>query len=808
MGIVIVEEIRFALRALARQPGATLVIAATLALGVGVNSAVFSVVNGVLLRALPYDRPERIVALWRTSPAAQDDPHSAGDFLELKRDARAFERLAGYRETAFDLLPAVGGEPQRVPGAEVTPAFFDVFGLPAALGRAPREDDDAPGSRLVVLSDGAWRRLFAADPGVVGRTLRFDDVSLTVAGVMPPRFRWPPSAEVWRLADLPVPSSPLPRQDDTLLANHGLRYFEVLGRLREGVTPAAAQAELDALAQRLAEAHPDNDAGRGLRLVSFEERLLGGVGRSLTLLLGVVGLVLLVAAANVANLLLSQGPGRARELAVRASLGASPARLLRQLLVESLLLGLVGGVAALAATWLSLPLVVRLLPADLPRRDEIGVDGRVVAVTLTAALATSLLCGLLPALQALRCDHVGALHAGGRTLGGPGRRLRRVLVAAELAVALAVLSGAGLLLRSFATLDAVDPGFRGEAVTAVALDLPAARYATRAEQTRFYDHVLERLSSSGRFEVAAGFPLPFGDGAASAAPVQREGRVAAAGGETPMALFGTVTPGYFRLMGIPLLAGRDFTDADGPDAPRVVIISDALARRDFAGEDPLGMRFRIGGDEPFTIVGVVGDVRRRSPDAPPEPTLYLAHRQFILPRLHLLARGGDAAAVAVEARAAVRGVDPALPVARVEPLDAARSRVLAQPRFRAVALGLFAALALALAAVGLFGVMSDAAQRRRQEMGVRLALGARPGDLVRLLVDDGLRLALAGCVVGAGAALALGRLLASFLFGVRPADPPVLLAVALLLVGVALLAAWLPARRAARVDPLTALRAE
>lgn len=804
----ILDDIRRALRALRRQRGTTAVVVATLALGVGANSAMFSVANGVLLRALPYDRPERIVALWRTSPTTSEDPHSAGDFLEIQRESRAFEHLAGWREVALDLRPDGGGDAQRIPGAEVTPAFFDVFGVPAALGRALRAGADRPGDRLIVLSDGAWRRVFGADPAVVGRSLRFNDVPLTVVGVMPPRFRWPPAAQVWRLADLPVPSSPLPDADDRLLANHGLRYFEVAGRLRAGVRREEAQGELDTLARRLAEAHPDNDRDRGLRLEPLEQRVLGGVGRSLALLLGVVGLVLLIAVANVANLLLAQGAGRARELAVRTSLGASPRRLLRLVLTESLLLGLAGGAAGLAAAWVALPFVKRLLPADLPRADEIGVDARVVAATLAIAVAAGLLCGLLPALQARRSDLVAALHAGGRTAGAPGRRLRRVLVAAELALALAVLSGAALLLRSLVSLQGVDPGFRAEPVTTVALDLPAARYGTRAAQARFYDQVIERLSASGRLEVAAGFPLPFSDGAKSAAPVQREGRPQANGGETPTALLGIATPGYLRILGIPLVRGRDFSAADGPDGARVLLISEALARRDWPGEDPLGTRVRLGGDEPFTVVGVVGDVRRRSPDAPPEPALYLSHRQFTLPLLHLVVRGAGTETVAAEARAAVRGIDAALPVARVEPLDATRSRALAQPRFRTAVLGLFAALAVALAAIGLYGMMSDAVQRRRQEMGIRLALGARPDELTRLVLRDGLRLALLGCAAGTLGALALGRVLASFLFGVRPADPPTLLAVALLLVGVALLAAWLPARRAARVDPLTALRAE
>ncbi len=799
------DDIRWGLRMLRRRPGLTAVTTATLALGVGANSAVFSVVNGVLLRPLPYAEPERIAALWRTAPETSEEPHSAGDFLDMQRDNRSFERLAGFREIACEMqTPA--GDPQHVIGAEVTPDYFDVFGLPAALGRALRGGEDRPGERLVVLREGLWRSAFAADPGIVGRTLRLDGEPFSVVGVMPAAFRWPSDAQLWRLSALPVPSSPVESEGE-LLSNHGLRYFQVVGRLRAGVTRDAAQAELDAIAARLARAHPDNNANRGLRLVALRDQLVGGVRRTLVLLLAVVGLVLLIAAGNVANLMLAHGVGRARELAVRASLGASPSRVVRQLLVESGVLGVLGGAAGLATAWLLLPLLTRLLPADLPRLDDIAVDPRVVALTLAAALLAGLLAGLAPAWQARRADLVQALHAGPRVSGGAGRRVRQVLVAAELALAVLVLSGAGLLLRSFARLERVDPGFRMQGVTAAALDLPAPRYPARADQVRFYDALLEKLGAGGRLEAAVGFPLPFGDGTASSAPVQVDGRTAP-GRDAPRALFATVSPGWFRLLRIPLRRGRVFDASDGRDSPPVVVISESLARREWPGADPLGARLRFGGDQAFTVIGVVADVQRRGPEVAPEPTLYLCHRQFSLPMMHALLRGADTQAAASALRATLRALDPALPLTGVEPLGEALARALAQPRFRAAVLMLFAALALALAAIGLYGVMSDAVQRRRQELGVRLALGARPDGLVRLVLADGLRLALAGGLVGLLAALALGQVLAAFLFGVAPRDPLTLAGVSLLLVGIALVSAWLPARRAARVDPLTALRAE
>jgi putative ABC transport system permease protein len=627
---------------------------------------------------------------------------------------------------------------------------------------------------------------------------------MTVIGVMPASFSWPVGTEAWVLADLPVPAPPLPISD--LMTQRGLSYLEVVARLRPAATRAEAQSELDGIGRHLAEAFPANNKDRGYRVVPLHEQLTGRMRRSLETLLGVVGLVLLIASANVANLLLARGLGRRREMAVRASMGASPARLVRQLLAESVVLGLLGGLAGLAVADEGTSLLLRLLPGDLPRSGEVGIDGGVLLFTLAVSVATGLLFGIAPALDAARVPPIDALRSGGRAATASGGRLRSALVGAEIAVALAVLSGAGLLLRSFVRLQQVETGYLTDTVVAMPLLLPASRYPGLPEQARFYQQVVERLSASGRFQVAAGYPAPFGDGADSAAPVRREKR--ASSDAEGMTLFSTVTSSYFRVMGIPLLAGREFTEADQAGKPGVVMISRAMAGRFWPGEDPLGQRISLGGDELFTVVGIVGDIRRKGLDLPAEPMVYLHYRQFTIPFFHLFARGVDAATLAGEARAAVRALDPELPLGAVQSVAALRARSMAEPRFRTALLTLFAALGMTLAAIGLYGVLSDGVSRRAREMGIRVALGAERGQLLRLVLADGLRICLWGLGVGLLAALATGRAMASFLFGVSPWDPLTLAAVSGLLLAVAFAAAYLPARRAAGLDPIAAIRTE
>jgi putative ABC transport system permease protein len=796
------DDLRYAVRSLRKSPSFAAVTLATLALGIGANTALYSVVNAVLLRPLPYDHPERIAVVWRTTPESREQPHAAGDYVDVARDSRSFESLAAVRGSHLDLVTQ-GGDPQRVLGAEVTSAFFDVFGMPAALGRPLRADLDRPGDRRVVLSHGLWQRVFGSDPSVVGQSLRMGSQPLTVVGVMPPGFAWPPDAEAWALADRAVPSSPIALPDEPE-RHRGLSYLNVVARRRADVSWNEAQAELDALGRRLAEAFPENNKDRGYALVPLHQQLTGHMRPSLLALLGVVGLVLVIAAANVASLLLARGLDRRRELAVRTSLGASPARLARQLLAESVVLSVLGGVLGLGLADQGTRLLIRLLPEDLPRSGEVAIDASVLLFALVVSVGTGLLFGLAPALEAGRVPPADALHAGGRSTTPGGRLLRSALVVGQIAVCLVVLSGAGLLLRSFVRLHQVDTGF-ASSVVAASLPQPASRYATPAEQARLYAEVVERLSASGRYEAAAGYPAPFGDGAASAAPVRRENERTA--DVTGMTLFSTVTPAYFRVLGIPLLSGRGFTEADEEGQPGVVVVSQALAARLWPGADPLGQRVTLGSDELFTVVGIVGDVRRKGLDQPAEPMVYLSYRQFSLPLFTVFA-SGPAETLPGDLRAAVRAVDPELPLGPLETMTELRARSTAEPRLRTVIVGLFGGLGLALAAVGLYGVVSDGVRRRAREMGIRMALGAEKATILRLIVRDGLRLSLLGGALGLAASLMLGRVIQSFLFGTSAADPLTLSGVVSLLVGVSLLATCLPARAAARTDPASVMRAE
>jgi putative ABC transport system permease protein len=798
----LVSDVRHALRSLAKAPAFALVTIATLALGIGANTAIFSIVHGVLLRDLPYDAPERIAVVWRTTPNAAENPHAAADFLDLRRDQRSFERLAGVRP--FDLELSGSGEPRRLDGAEVTAEFFEVFGVGARLGRAFDSATDRPGDRLLVLSAGAFRDMLGADASLVGRALRVSGQQATLVGVMPDGFAWPPEARAWRLSDKPVPNSPVDVPD--LLTQRGLSYFDVVARLRPGVALGAAQGELDAIGARLAKEFPDNNTGRGYRVVPLARQLAAPVRAPLLMLFAIVGLVLLIAAANVANLLLARGLGRRRELSVRAALGASPRRLARQLLVESCVLGVLGGAAGVLLAAVLTPALLRLVPGDLPRAGEIGVSLPVLLFALGVSFATGLLFGVAPAVEAARVDAVAGLQSGGRALTGSGRRLREALVAVEIAVAVVVLASGGLLLRSFARLQAVDGGFASESVVTVPLPLSKSRYPGPGERTRFYDGVIEELSRSGRYRVAAGFPAPFGPGTASAAPVRRTDRPPDPNPD--MTLFATATPGYFEVMGIPLLRGRAFAREDVHDALKVVVVSRLLAERVWPGENALGAQVTLGGDEPFTVVGVVGDIRRKGLDTAPEPVVYIPAAQFSLPLMHLVLRGGDPAAIASDLRAAVRKLDPELPLEQPETLVAARARSLAQPRFRTTLLGGFGALAALLAALGLYGLVSDGVSRRTREIGIRMALGAQARAVLRLVVRDGLRPVLVGGGLGLLLALAASRTLAAFLYGVTPRDP-VTLAVTMALLSLVALAACLPpALRAARLDPAEVMRAE
>ncbi|HXO20335.1 MAG TPA: ABC transporter permease [Thermoanaerobaculia bacterium] len=803
------DDLRHAVRKLAQSPGFTLAAVLTLGLGIGANTTVFSIVDAVVLRPLPYEHPRELVAVaevrrGRAAPISV----SAPNFLDWSRDNHVFRALAGYSETDVTLAGASGpggaaaGEPQRLSAMRASASLFPLLGVRPALGRTYSDAEDREGvGRVVVLSDGLWRRRFAADPGVVGRAIRLDGGPATVIGVMPAGFAFPDrDAELW----LPMAFS-----KDELGGRSG-HFLFVVGRLLPGVSLPQAKAEMAAISARLARQYPDDNAIDSALLSPLDEQVAGAVKPLLLVLLGAVGFVLLIACANVANLLLARAAARQREFAIRAALGAGRGRLLREMLTESLPLCLLGGTAGVLVALWGTDLVVRLVPAGLPRAEGIGMDGRVLAFTLAVSLLTGLTFTLIPGLQAARATLNETLKEGGR--GGtdsPGRRRARgVLVIAELALSLVLLIGAGLMIRSFAQLSEVDPGFRPAGLLTARVNLPDAKYGDDRKSIAFFDDLLSRLAAlPGAKSAAAVAPLPLSGNQISLAvlPVGRPARP----GEKRSANWRTVSAGYFRTMGIPLLRGRAFDRRDGPSA-RAMIVNQTMARREWPGEDPLGKRVTIGwNDITCEVVGVVGDVRHQRLDVDAGAEMYTAYPETPYSRMDLVVRAaGDPRRLAGALRAAVRQVDPDQAVYSLRPMTELMSQSKARARFGLVLLGAFAGLALALAAVGIYGVMAYTVVQRTHEIGIRMALGAGRVRVLRLVVRDGAALALAGLALGTAGALAVTRFLSSLLFAVSTRDPLTFAAVPAILGGVALLASYLPARRATRVDPLVALRHE
>jgi putative ABC transport system permease protein len=798
------QDVRFGLRLLWKRPGFTVVALAVLALGVGANTAIFSVVNAVLLRPLPYPGAERVVAFDGVNPSKgiKQSNMSAPDFADWQAQARSFEALAIYAQGGTNLTGA--DEPERVTAAWVGPDFFRVIGVGAARGRALLPEDDRPGGTAVVISHGLWQRRFGSDPGAVGRTVELGGRSMEIVGIMPAGFDFPQRAQVWGPLQLDLSEEP---RDN--------RSYSVIGRLREGVTLEAAQAEMDAISARLAASYAVTNAGWGVDLDPLKDELVGELKTTLFMLLAGVGLLLLIACANVANLLLARASGRRREIALRLALGASRARIARQMLTEGVLLSLAGGaLGACLSVWLT-DLLVALAPADTPRLAEAAADWRVLLFAVAASVLTGVAFGLAPAWQASRYDLNEPLKEGGRGLSGSRSRLRSGLVVAEVALSLLLLAGAGLLVKSFARLQAVDPGFDPEGVITMRVSLPGARYREPARKAEFYAALMERLKAVPGVESAgATIALPLnGSNYLIGRGFIREGRP-----ETPEeadnASYAVVTPDYFRAMRIPLRAGRFFDERDGMESAKVVVINEAFARKAFPGEDPVGKRIHIWRDEKFPreVVGVVGDTKPESLDAKDAALqMYVSHRQdagWGGLSLVVRARGAEPESLVSRVREEVRALDRQLPVYDVKAL---RQVVANSTAYRRVAMFLmagFAAAALLLAGVGLYGVVSYSVAQRTREIGVRLALGAQGRDILGLVVRQGMLLTLAGLALGLACAFALTRLITGLLYGVTATDPVVYLVVSLLLAAVALLACLVPARRATKVDPMVALRYE
>ena len=801
---------KYAIRALLKTPSFTLVAVGTIALGIAANSAIFSVVNAVLLRPLPFPDESQVVRVWTTGPHNDRQNHSAADFLDFQRANRTLAGLAGYRAE----LAAAGTQPGaavQLGLSHVTANFFDVLGTPPALGRTFSATNGGGGERLVVISDDAWERLFARDPHAVGRRLRVNGEPCTVVAVMPKGFEWPDGAGLWLMAQKPVPPSPLDVKEADPLTNRDARYFEAIARLKPGVSLAQAQQDLHAIAITLQRDHPAEDGGLGVRLTPIREDLVGDVRGALLVIQGAVGLVLLIACANVSSLLIARGTGRRRELTIRTALGASRAALVRQLLAESVLMGLAGGAVGLLATLWLIGVLVRLLPEGVPRADNISIDLTVMAVTIAASIAASILFGILPALHSSRVDAAQALKQTGDR-GSARSRGRSILVAGEIALTLVLLAGAGLLANSFIRLRSVDPGFTVEHATVADLMLPEARYPKGADQARLYRALLDRLATRPELQaVSIGFPGPLrGDNARGT--FQLEDRPSASRNDQPYANLAAISGGYFAAMGIPLIAGRTFDDHDTSEAAPVGIVSAAFARKYWPGQNPIGKRLRFEDDPKapwMSIVGVAADTRQLGLSEPPPPLLYVPHQIFPLPFTTVTVRSAlPHPAVASLLNAQLAAVDPDLAFDHLVPLETHVRNSLDEARFRTVAIGVFALLALLLAAVGVYGLISYTVTQRTREIGIRVALGASPGQVLAAVGRDGLIPALAGIAAGlAGAAIAT-RALSAFLYGVGTWDPATFSGVALLLLIVAAAATYIPSRRALHVDPVVALRAE
>lgn len=803
------SDLRYACRTFLKSPGFTIVAIATLALGIGANTAIFSIVNAVLLQPLPFAEPERIVRAWTTTAEEPYGSYSAGDFLDVQRENQAFEAVAGYRSGLFTAI-ARSGEPVPLEGAFVTIDFFDVLGVPAALGRTVSRSVDRLGEeRVVLLSDKAWRQLYAGATDAIGQRLRVDSEAYTVLGVMPRGAEWPEAAEIWVLSQKDVPPSPI--NVETELANRDVRYFDGVARLKSGVTFAQAQQDMKRLGAVLQTRRTASAELRDLAITPLREAIVGDVRFALLVLQAAVGIVLLIACANVSSLLIARASGRQRELAVRAALGASRGRLIVQLLIESLLLGVTGGLCGLLlGAWL-LVVLTGMLPQGVPRADGIRLDVIVAMVTVLTSIATGVLFGVMPALQASRADAAASLKRGGDRGSSARARARSALVVAEIALTLVLLAGAGLLLNSFLRLQQVDSGLRPENVTVVGLALPQSRYPTPAAQTGVYGRLLRGLSGRAEVEaVGVSFPSPLRANNAAGA-FFAEGRPTTAA-ESIFANIGSVSGRYFAAMGIPLVSGRTFSESDTASAPQVGVVSMALARKAWPGENPIGKRIRFDDDpkEPWrTIVGVVGDSRQAGLDQEAPPILYIPYEQFPLPFTVVAVRSRvPEGTVAALVRAQLSQIDPELPLGDVSTLQGVLDRSVSQPRFRTLLISAFASIAMVLAAVGVFGLISYSVTQRTREIGIRIALGASPRQVLEPMVREGLTLAGIGVGIGLVGALLLGRVIGSFLYGVAPRDPLTFAVAGSLLLSVALLATYLPARRALRVDPIAALRAE
>jgi putative ABC transport system permease protein len=801
-------DLRYAARGFLKSPGFTLVALVALALGIGANTAIFSVVNAVLLQPLPYRDADRLVTMWEDNRNGNHPRNviSPTNFLDWKSRAKSFEGMAAFCDRQFNLAGA--GEPVAVPSQVAETGLFAVLGANAMLGRTFTDEDGEPGrGNVIVISHGFWQRQFGGATDVIGKTVALEGAKVTVIGVMPADFKWfvKENSQTGKPAELWVPTRlrPVPG-----------RYLSAVGRLKDGVSFAEAQAEMNALMAHIGQERPQYNTNMGATLVPVREQLAGEIKKPLMILLGAVAFVLLIACANVANLMLARAASRSKEIAIRAALGAGSGRIVRQLLTESLLLAVAGGLLGVGLAAWGVDALVALSPPNLIGAARVGVSLPVLAFTLGVSAVTGVVFGLLPALEASRADAGDALKEAGRgNTGSRSRHARSTFVVAQVALALVLLVGAGLLVRSFKRLVSVDPGFDPKNLLTMRVQLPPRKYKEDAQVVNFYRQATAQMSTlPGVRSVSVANYLPFYTGLGARTDFWIDGQPAPPHGSEPATDVRVVDENYFNALGIPLRQGRNFTAQEATEDRHTIIISEALARRYFPGENPVGKRIAVEMmDKPpmNEIVGVVGDVRYDKLDGETFPMVYWTQPQLTYSEMTFVVRTeGDPASLAGAARRVVQSIDPQQPVADVRTMESWVGESVSRARFGTLLLTIFSGLALLLAAVGIYGVMAYTVAQRQQEIGIRMALGAQTRDVLRMIMRQGMGMTMVGVALGLAGGLALTRVISGLLYGVSATDPLTFAGVALLLTLVALVACLIPARRATKVDPMIALRYE
>jgi putative ABC transport system permease protein len=800
------QDLRYGVRMLIKKPAFAALAVFALALGIGANSAIFSVVNAVLLRPLPFDDPDKLVWVWDTQPQLEIAPSSVADFLDWRDQNQSFEYMAAYQDGNMFFDRGEGTDDIHV--GLVTPDMFSLMRVSPILGRTFTEEETKPGHfRVVLLSHSIWKQRFGSDDKIIGQTVSLSGFPYTIIGVMPAGFDFPNQSAMWR---------PFPIDPNRI--DRGQHFLKVVARLKSNVSLDQAQAEMSTIAGRLAEAFPEKIAGHGVKLEPLHEFIISNIRPVLFVLLAAVGFVLLIACANVANLLLARAASRQKEMALRTALGASRARIIKQLLTESVLLAIAGGALGLVLSVWGVKALTSLSANNIPRAQEIGLDWWVVCFTFSISILTGIFFGLAPALQVSKPDLNEMLKDGGRTTPGARRnQIRSLLVVAEVALSLVLLVGAGLMIKSLHVLNEVKPGFNPDNLLTMGVTLLDSKYPEDQQVIALYQQLLERLGNvPGALTVAAISELPLGGNNTNDSFII-EGRPAIAKEEEPLAEYRVVTPDYFKSMGIPLMAGRDIALTDTKQSPNVVIINESFARRHFPDGDAIGHRLRFQGQErdPLLIVGIVGDVHHFGLDQKPTPEAYVPYLQDPL-REDSYARSmtlvirtkSDPAGLAEAFRNEALAVDRSLPVYSIKGMNEYMRESLSQRRFNMTLMGIFAAVALVLAAVGIYGVLSYSVTQRTHEIGIRMAVGAQSSDILKLVVGQAMMMALAGVAIGLVSAFALTRLMAGLLYGVSATDPLIFALISVALTGVALVASFVPARRAMKVDPMVALRYE